>query len=145
MEDLILSHSLQFVYFKSERLLASTSYMSFLYACLCLLTDILWYTAVRPSTHLAITQKHFEGFWWFFGTMFVCMEGSFLSFFVFVFVFSFQSYWTLYTIWNFVKIGQCWIHAVLWWSFWKWRPVWIFQCWESIRDIIIYPHIKFWW
>jgi hypothetical protein len=21
----------------------------------------------------------------------------------------------------------------------------IFQCWESIRDIIIYPHIKFWW
>jgi hypothetical protein len=21
----------------------------------------------------------------------------------------------------------------------------IFQCWQSIRDIIIYPHIKFWW
>jgi hypothetical protein len=27
----------------------------------------------------------------------------------------------------------------------KWRPVEIFQFWESIRDIIIYPHIKFWW
>ena len=25
------------------------------------------------------------------------------------------------------------------------RPVEIFQCRESIRDIIIYPHIKFWW
>ena len=31
--------------------------------------------------------------------------------------------------------------AVLWWPFWKWRPLEIFQC----RDIIIYPHIKFWW
>jgi hypothetical protein len=29
----------------------------------------------------------------------------------------------------------------LWW----WRTVEIFQCWQSIRDIIIYPHIKFWW
>ena len=29
--------------------------------------------------------------------------------------------------------------------FWKWRPVEIFQCWESIQDIVIYPHIKFWW
>ena len=29
--------------------------------------------------------------------------------------------------------------------FWKWGPVEIFQCQESIRDIIIYPHIKFWW
>jgi hypothetical protein len=29
----------------------------------------------------------------------------------------------------------------LWRPFWKWRPVEIFQC----RDIIIYPHIKFWW
>jgi hypothetical protein len=28
---------------------------------------------------------------------------------------------------------------------WKWRPVEIFQCRESMRDIIIYPHIKFWW
>ena len=27
----------------------------------------------------------------------------------------------------------------------KWRPVEIFQCWDSIRDIIIYPHIEFWW
>jgi hypothetical protein len=34
--------------------------------------------------------------------------------------------------------------AVLWWPFWKWRPVEICQCRESIRDIIIYPHIKFW-
>ena len=33
----------------------------------------------------------------------------------------------------------------LWRSFWKWQPVEIFQCLESIRDIIIYPHIKFWW
>ena len=33
------------------------------------------------------------------------------------------------------------ICAVLWWPFWKWRPVEIFQC----QDIIIYPHIKFWW
>jgi hypothetical protein len=28
---------------------------------------------------------------------------------------------------------------------WKWRPVEIFQCRESIWDIIIYPYIKFWW
>jgi hypothetical protein len=42
-------------------------------------------------------------------------------------------------------ISQCWIFAVLWWPFWKWRPVEIFQCRESIRDIIIYPHIKFGW
>jgi hypothetical protein len=48
-------------------------------------------------------------------------------------------------IWNGVEIGQCWICAVLWWAFWKWRPVEIFQCQESIRDIIIYTHIKFWW
>ena len=46
---------------------------------------------------------------------------------------------------NGVEIGQCWICAVLWWPFWKWRPVEIFQCRESIQDIIIYPHIKFWW
>ena len=42
---------------------------------------------------------------------------------------------------NFDDIGQCWIFAILWQSFWKWRLVEIFQC----RDIIIYPHIKFWW
>jgi hypothetical protein len=30
-------------------------------------------------------------------------------------------------------------------AFWKWRLVEIFQCRESIRDIITYPHIKFWW
>jgi hypothetical protein len=34
---------------------------------------------------------------------------------------------------------------VLWWPFWKWWPVEIFQCRKSIRGIIIYPHIKFWW
>jgi hypothetical protein len=33
----------------------------------------------------------------------------------------------------------------LWRPFWKWRPVEIFRCQESIRDIIIYPHIKLWW
>ena len=43
--------------------------------------------------------------------------------------------------WNGVEIGQCWICAVLWRPFWKWRLVEIVQC----RDIIIYPHIKFWW
>jgi hypothetical protein len=43
------------------------------------------------------------------------------------------------------EIGQCWICAILWWPFWKWRQVEICQCRESIRDIIIYPHIKFWW
>jgi hypothetical protein len=31
------------------------------------------------------------------------------------------------------------------WPFWKWRPLEIFQRWESIRDIIIYPHIKCRW
>ena len=46
---------------------------------------------------------------------------------------------------NFDDIGQCWIFAVLWRPFLKWRSVEIFQCRESIRDIIIYPHIKFWW
>ena len=46
-------------------------------------------------------------------------------------------------IWNVIEIGQCWICAELWWPFWKWRLVEIFQCQESIRDIIIYPHIKF--
>ena len=47
---------------------------------------------------------------------------------------------------NFDDIGKCWIFAVLWRPFWKWRPVEIFQCRESIRDIInIYPHIQFWW
>jgi hypothetical protein len=29
---------------------------------------------------------------------------------------------------NFDDIGQCWIFAVLWWPFWKWWPVEIFQC-----------------
>jgi hypothetical protein len=39
---------------------------------------------------------------------------------------------------NVVEIGQCWICTVLWWPFLKWRPVEIFQCRQSIRDIIIY-------
>jgi hypothetical protein len=43
------------------------------------------------------------------------------------------------------EIEQCWICAVLWWTFWKLRPVEIFRCQESIRDIIIYPHIKCRW
>ena len=30
-------------------------------------------------------------------------------------------------------------------SFWKWRPVEIFRCQESIRDIIIYLHMKCRW
>jgi len=47
------------------------------------------------------------------------------------------------TWWNFVEIGHCWICAVLWQPFWKWRPVDIFECRESIRDIIIYPHMYF--
>jgi hypothetical protein len=42
-------------------------------------------------------------------------------------------------------MGQYRICALLWWPFWRWQPVEIFQCRESIRDIIIYPHIKFWW
>jgi putative Mn2+ efflux pump MntP len=33
----------------------------------------------------------------------------------------------------------------LWRPFWKWRLVEIFQCRQSIWDIIIYPHIKFLW
>ena len=45
----------------------------------------------------------------------------------------------------FVEIEQCWICVVLWRPFWKWRPVEIFRCQESIRDIIIYPHMKFRW
>jgi hypothetical protein len=32
-----------------------------------------------------------------------------------------------------------------WRPFWKWRPVEMFQCRESIQDIIIYPHMKFLW
>ena len=43
------------------------------------------------------------------------------------------------------EIEQCWIFAVLWWPFWKWRPVEIFRCQESFRGIIIYPHMKCRW
>ena len=38
-----------------------------------------------------------------------------------------------------------WIFVVLWWPFWKWRPVEIFRCQESIQDIIIYPQMKWRW
>ena len=38
-----------------------------------------------------------------------------------------------------------WFFAVLWWPFWKWRQVEIFWCQESIRDIIIYIHMKCRW
>jgi hypothetical protein len=41
---------------------------------------------------------------------------------------------------NFLRI--C---AVLWLQFWKWRPVEIVRCQESIWDIIIYPHMKCRW
>ena len=44
-----------------------------------------------------------------------------------------------------VEIKQCWIFAVLWRPFWKWRPVEIFRCRESIHDIIIYLHMKCRW
>jgi hypothetical protein len=44
------------------------------------------------------------------------------------------------------EIEQCWIFAVLWHPFWKWRPVEIFRCRESIQVIIIYSprnlHVK---
>ena len=43
------------------------------------------------------------------------------------------------------EIEQCWIFAVLWWPFWKWRRVEIFRCQESIRDIIIYLPMKCRW
>ena len=33
----------------------------------------------------------------------------------------------------------------MWWPFWKWRPVDIFRCQESIQYIIIYPHMKWCW
>jgi hypothetical protein len=33
----------------------------------------------------------------------------------------------------------------LWWPFWKWRLVEIFRCQQSIRDIIIYLHMKCRW
>jgi hypothetical protein len=46
---------------------------------------------------------------------------------------------------NFDDMGKCWIFVVLWWPFWKWWPVEIFQWRQLIWDIIIYPHIKFWW
>ena len=54
--------------------------------------------------------------------------------------------WSLAThISNFDDIGQCWICAVLWRPFWKWWPLENFQCLESIRDIIIYLHMKCCW
>ena len=41
--------------------------------------------------------------------------------------------------WNRTMLNLC---AVLWWPFWKYWPIEIFRCKESIRDIIIYPHMK---
>ena len=35
------------------------------------------------------------------------------------------------------EIEQCWIFAVLWWPFRKWRLVEIFRYWESIQDVEI--------
>jgi hypothetical protein len=47
---------------------------------------------------------------------------------------------------NTAKIQHCPISSKFdMWAFWKWWPVEIVQCRESIRDIIIYPHIKLWW
>jgi hypothetical protein len=46
-----------------------------------------------------------------------------------------------FDMWVDNDVPTCWICAVLWLPFWKWRPVENVQC----RDIIIYPHIKFWW
>jgi hypothetical protein len=43
------------------------------------------------------------------------------------------------------EIEQCWNFAILWWPFWKWRPVEMFRCQEWIWDIIIYPHMKCCW
>ena len=44
--------------------------------------------------------------------------------------------------WNRTMLNLC---AVLWWPFWKWWRVENFWCQESIRDIIIYPHMKWRW
>jgi hypothetical protein len=41
-------------------------------------------------------------------------------------------------LWNFVEIEQCWICALLWQPFWKWRPVEIFQCRESITNSTLF-------
>jgi hypothetical protein len=49
------------------------------------------------------------------------------------------------TLSKFVEIEQCWMCAVLWRPFWKWQLVEIFRCQESIRDIIIYLHMKCRW
>ena len=43
--------------------------------------------------------------------------------------------------WNRTMLNLC----VLWRPFWKLRPLEIVRCQESIRDIIIYPHIKWRW
>jgi hypothetical protein len=43
------------------------------------------------------------------------------------------------------EIEQCWICVVLWLPFWKWWPVEIFRCQESILDIIVYLHMKCRW
>jgi hypothetical protein len=47
--------------------------------------------------------------------------------------------WVDYDVpkWATFEIEQCWIFAVLWWPFWKWRLVEIFQSRESIQDVEI--------
>jgi hypothetical protein len=49
------------------------------------------------------------------------------------------------TTYQIVMISDCWFFAILWWPFWKWRPVEIVQCRHSILDIIIYQHMKWRW
>jgi hypothetical protein len=53
-------------------------------------------------------------------------------------------YWSPFSthIPNCYDIGQCWIFAILWWPFWKWGPVEIFQCQESIDIIPFYLRNK---
>jgi hypothetical protein len=53
--------------------------------------------------------------------------------------------WVDYDVLNWFPTSTCWICVILWWPFWKWWPVEIVQCQESIRDIIIYLHMKFRW
>ena len=47
-------------------------------------------------------------------------------------------------LWNRTMLNFCGI-VDLWWPFWKWRPVEIVRCQESIQVIIIYLHMQFRW
>jgi hypothetical protein len=44
-------------------------------------------------------------------------------------------------LWNWTMLNFCGIVV----PFWKWRPVEICRCRESIQDMIIYLHMKFRW